>query len=100
MKLVILTQYRENYGAHDWSGEGDCPQYWKNKGGEIYVVEGVEANKAIEFPSIVERATKHFDCIYSNNYSEETLFNWEVYEDNETPWEKWERPKTIQLENL
>jgi hypothetical protein len=26
----------ENYGAHDWDGEGECPQYWKFKGGEDY----------------------------------------------------------------
>lgn len=40
-KLVIHTQYRENYGAHDWDGEGECPQYWKSKGGDIYVYENV-----------------------------------------------------------
>ena len=36
MKLHIVTQYEENYGAHDWDGEGSCPQYWKFKGGEDY----------------------------------------------------------------
>ena len=36
MKLHIVTQYEENYGAHDWDGEGLCPQYWKMKGGEDY----------------------------------------------------------------
>ena len=39
--LVIWTQYRENYGAHTWDGEGDCPQHWKNKGGSTYVFENV-----------------------------------------------------------
>ena len=39
MRLVIHTQYRENYGAHDWDGKGICPQYWKFKGGSTYVVE-------------------------------------------------------------
>ena len=38
MKLCITTQYRENYGAHDWDGTGQCDQYWKNKGGEEYFV--------------------------------------------------------------
>jgi len=42
MKLVINTQYMENYGAHDWDGKGECPQYWKMKGGSSYVVEDVE----------------------------------------------------------
>jgi hypothetical protein len=36
MKLHITTQYMENYGAHDWDGEGECPQHWKFKGGEDY----------------------------------------------------------------
>ncbi len=39
MKLVIETQYMENYGAHDWDGVGECPQYWKMKGGDSYMVE-------------------------------------------------------------
>ena len=39
MMLVIRTQYCENYGAHDWDGEGECPQYWKAKGGNDYVVK-------------------------------------------------------------
>jgi len=41
MKLVIQTQIRENYGAHDWDGEGECPQHWKCKGGETYVFLGM-----------------------------------------------------------
>lgn len=36
MKLHIVTQYMENYGAHDWDGEGECPQRWKFKGGEDF----------------------------------------------------------------
>lgn len=38
MKLHIVTQYMENYGAHDWDGEGECPQRWKFKGGEDYFI--------------------------------------------------------------
>jgi hypothetical protein len=44
MKLVIDTQYMENYGAHDWDGEGECPQYWKMKGGEEYMIENCPAD--------------------------------------------------------
>jgi hypothetical protein len=36
MQLLITTQTQENYGAHDWDGEGACPQYWKFKGGQDY----------------------------------------------------------------
>ena len=38
-KLLITTQVYENYGAHDWDGTGSCPQYWKAKGGNDYVVK-------------------------------------------------------------
>jgi len=38
IRLVFQTQYLENYGAHDWDGEGECPQYWKPKGGSTYIV--------------------------------------------------------------
>jgi hypothetical protein len=46
MKLHIITQYMENYGAHDWDGEGECPQYWKMKGGEDYFILNVDAAEA------------------------------------------------------
>jgi hypothetical protein len=39
LKLLITTQVYENYGAHDWDGKGECPQYWKAKGGSDYVVK-------------------------------------------------------------
>ena len=36
--LVVLFQHYENYGAHTWDGEGQCPQHWKAKGGTDAVV--------------------------------------------------------------
>lgn len=39
--LLIEAQYMENYGAHNWDGQGDCPQHWKCKGGEEYIVTNV-----------------------------------------------------------
>lgn len=38
IRVVIATQFLENYGAHDWDGEGYCPQHWKAKGGSTYIV--------------------------------------------------------------
>lgn len=37
--IIITTQYKENYGAHDWDGTGSCPQGWKNKGSYIFNIE-------------------------------------------------------------
>ena len=48
MMLVIDTQYMENYGAHDWDGQGECPQYWKMKGGEEFMVTGIPNNVDVE----------------------------------------------------
>ena len=38
MKLHIYTQDQENYGAHDWDGEGEVPEYWKSKGGTDFII--------------------------------------------------------------
>jgi hypothetical protein len=43
-KLLISTQVYENYGAHDWDGQGECPQYWKAKGGNEYVIKNFKGN--------------------------------------------------------
>lgn len=45
MKLNITTQIEENYGAHDWDGVGECPQYWKFKGGNDYMVKGINTDE-------------------------------------------------------
>jgi len=52
MKLVIQTQFKENYGAHDWDGKGECPQYWKFKGGETYVFANLIPNDVDSHPGI------------------------------------------------
>ena len=43
--LVILTQYKENYGAPDWDGKGECPRYWKFKGGSTYFVTNLTSEQ-------------------------------------------------------
>ena len=48
MMLVITTQLQENYGAHDWDGEGACPQRWKMKGGSEYKILGIPAGVTAE----------------------------------------------------
>ena len=44
--FILNTQYCENYGAHDWDGTGECPQYWKNKGGSEYIIHASSAPHA------------------------------------------------------
>jgi hypothetical protein len=91
MKLVIRTQYKENYGSHDWNGKGQCPQHWKFKGGDTYVVEGIQESHLVKLnmdgiptlTNLIENA---------DNFSSETIIDWEVVEDNEEVCEEWESP--------
>ena len=64
MMLVIRTQDQENYGAHDWDGEGACPQYWKFKGGSDYKITHIPANT--DPAEIVELVRSEIEC--SNEY--------------------------------
>lgn len=66
MMLVIETQYRENYGAHDWDGEGECPQYWKFKGGSEYKVLNVP--EGVDSEAVIRMLGK--EVTWKDNYSE------------------------------
>ena len=86
MKLLIRTQYMENYGAHDWDGEGECPQYWKAKGGEDYVILAVDPLK--EAPGLIVEAVRG-EIEYRSDYSEEYILDWElVADDYQTEFEQ------------
>ncbi len=98
MKLVIWTQYQENYGAHEGSGEGDCPQYGKNKGGEVVVVENLTSAQVAKIlaqgiptlTNLIEQSTY---------YSRETLVDYVLVKDDITPWSEWESPVYLRYEN-
>ena len=80
----VTTAVRENYGAHDWDGAGECPQYWKCKGGDEYIIIGA--------PSVDDAV----DFVYSyivgdpNEYVEETVLGGvEVSPDFKTELEEY-----------
>ena len=92
-RLVIQTQIYENYGAHNWDGKGECPQYWKAKGGNEYqtpgdyrITETTEANER----KVLERY-RHMIERKSCGYHEYIIgVNW--YAPNEeTPDERMRR---------
>ena len=84
MKLVIQTQYKENYGAHTWDGKGECPQYWKFKGGDTFVVPGVNSKDLLpQLEQLIE---------YSDEASEEYILSAEIMEDDAVCCEEWETP--------
>ena len=72
-KLLITTQVYENYGAHDWDGVGECPQYWKAKGGNDYVVKRINVNSVTE---TVMALRGQIEC--DNQGFRETIIGWEV----------------------
>jgi len=77
MILVIETQVQENYGAHDWDGEGECPQHWKYKGGNSYKVVGVPLN--IDYEGVV--AMLRSDIESDNVGFREHIIDWNLVED-------------------
>ncbi len=46
--LVVFYQHEENYGAHNWDGEGECPEYWKMKGGHDEIVATLTTAEVVE----------------------------------------------------
>ena len=82
MKIVISTQFMENYGAHDWDGSGECPQYWKCKGGSEFMVENVPLN--IDYAEVVEMVRGQIEK--DNDYCREYILSWTVESDNYLSW--------------
>ena len=91
MKLVIQTQYTENYGSAD-------KPYWKFKGGETYIVENLN-------PAQAERILSHgiptLKALieYKNSMSEESVIYYRVVEDDTVVCEEWETPNMLSWEN-
>ena len=76
VRIVAMYQYRENYGAHAWDGTGECPQYWKFKGGdEVTLIDGLTVEQAlclIKWERISFLATEHE---YSSEYATNDLID-------------------------
>jgi hypothetical protein len=76
-KLLITTQVYENYGAHDWDGTGECPSYWKAKGGSDYVVKNININRVTETVMGVRSQIEQ-----DNQAFRETIIDFEVVADD------------------
>jgi hypothetical protein len=70
----------ENYGAHDWDGTGECPQYWKMKGGSEYKITNVPLN--IDYQEVVSMANVEKD----NEYCREYILDWSLESDDYLSW--------------
>lgn len=72
MKILITTQYRENYGT-------ETDPYWKMKGGENYFIPGVDPLQ--QAPGVlVEQVRASIE--YSNPRSEEYIVDWSLVPDD------------------
>jgi hypothetical protein len=81
MKLMITTQVEENYGAHDWDGEGEYPQYWKFKGGNDYSYAlGSYARNTETLAELVEVFRGQIEC--DNIGYREYIIGWSVESDD------------------
>jgi hypothetical protein len=81
--LIVQTGYRENYGSHDWDGKGECPQYWKNKGGEEVQVATLsleEASNTKYVRSLVNLAENDKRVCWDSQYSASFLIDWNLVE--------------------
>jgi hypothetical protein len=75
--LQITAQYYENYGAHSWDGQGECPQHWKPKGGQIFTLR-VDSDS---FMYAEEQCIKAIATLLekqSNNYERYTYVDHEL----------------------
>ena len=84
MKLVIQTQYCENYGDEE-------SPHWKFKGGSTYVVPNITPDQAAR----IEREgipTLSGLIEYDNPMTREYILDYSVREDDFTPCEPWETP--------
>jgi len=83
MKILITTQYMENYAAHDWDGIGECPQGWKMKGGEDFIIS-VEDFRLVPFSSSLDMLVDSLreKIEYSNNFSKEYIIGYDLVEDD------------------
>ena len=85
-KLVIQTQYKENYAYPDWDGKGECPQAWKFKGGDTYVI-----NSFKDFDKFTQ-VMQQLDSIITvdNDGFKEYILYWEIVPQSRKVCEDWE----------
>jgi len=79
-KLLITTQVYENYGAHDWEGVGECPQYWKAKGGSDYVVKNFTAGNTAHTTAVMMGVRGQIECY--NDHFRESIIDFRVVADD------------------
>ena len=78
-KLLITTQVYENYGAHAWDGKGDCPQYWKAKGSNDYMVRKFRGREDAATVAVMALRSQIEE---DNDHYRETVIDFRVVKDD------------------
>ena len=91
MKLVIQTQYSENYGSTD-------KPYWKFKGGDTYIVPNLSPAQS---ERILRDGIPTLKALieYKNSMSEEYVTYYRIVEDDVVVCDEWEAPNMLSWEN-
>jgi len=88
-KLVIHTQYCENYGD-------ETSPRWKYKGGETYVLPELSNAEINGIQEIVDSIASEVE--HCSTMTEEYVIGWSVEEDEAEVCEYWETPWTLLTE--
>jgi len=78
MKLHLQTQVYENYAAHDWDGAGECPEYWKAKGGRDYFVLNINTVDEAQEIMLDARAQVEENSMYFSEH----IIGWDLVEND------------------
>jgi len=90
-RIAITSQVYENYGAHNWDGTGEVPQYWKAKGGSEYQRNIGTANEVIQLGSaginrIIDEMRAKFERL--DDAWHEYMIGWAIVPTTEETYEE------------
>ncbi len=94
-KLVIQTQYRENYAAHNEDFvPGVSQDHWKFKGGTTYVFPNFQ-----DFNNVTDVVARITDMVtFSHEAAEEYVLSWSIVPHSEKVCEDWDSPVNLSFQ--
>jgi hypothetical protein len=98
-KLVITTQYMENYSFDvDGFPSTEPDAYFKPKGGTTYVMENLSSRDLNEIAHGTFMPVIQDLVSYNNDVAREYVISWDIVEDDAKVGESWDTPIFITLE--
>jgi hypothetical protein len=97
LNLIIQTQYKENYAAHNEDYvHGVSESYWKFKGGSSYLITDIDFINTEYLENLVEETA--FIHSYENPASMEYVLDWELIDENDLSEHiaDWESPYILE----